>query len=174
MTIILRELSFSDVQTINQWRNNPELISKLGSNFRYINMETDEQWFKNYMSSRHNTVRCGIHSESNELIGVIYLNNIDHLNQSAELSIMIGDVENRGKGYGKSAVHQMLKHAFFNLNLNRISLTVLTDNLTAICLYEKCGFKKEGVLRQTLYKEGRWHDQIIMSILKSEFKEIES
>ena len=173
MSVILKELSFSDVKTINQWRNNPELIAKLGSNFRYINLETDEQWFRNYMSSRHNTIRCGIYAESDKLVGVIYLSNIDHLNQSADLSIMIGDVSQRGKGYGKCAMYQMMKHAFFNLNINRISLKVLTDNIPALRLYEKCGFQREGVLRQTLYKDGEWHDQIIMSILRSEFKEVE-
>ena len=173
MSVSLKELSFSDVKTINQWRNNPELIAKLGSNFRYINLETDEQWFRNYMSSRHNTIRCGIYAESDILVGVIYLSNIDHLNQSADLSIMIGDISHRGKGYGKYAMYQMMKHAFFNLNINRISLKVLTDNIPALRLYEKCGFKKEGVLRQTLYKDGEWHDQIIMSILRSEFKEVE-
>lgn len=171
MDVILKELSYDDLKTINQWRNDSELVALLGANYRYINMETDEQWFKNYMSSRSNTVRCGIHLSNGELIGTVYLTNIDHLNQSADLSIMIGNTSERGKGYGKVALKMILCHAFLNLNLNRISLKVLNTNSRAIHLYEKCGFKTEGLLRQIVYKNGVWHDQLIMSILKKEFDE---
>ncbi len=171
--IYLKEISLDDITIINSWRNDTDLISLLGANFRYINPETDEQWFKNYMNSRNTNVRCGIWKyQDNKLIGVVYLNNIDHLNQTADVSIMIGDKSEQGKGYGNSALCMILEHGFQNLNLHRISLKVLEDNIPALNLYTKIGFVQEGTLRDTLYKNGEYKNQIIMSILRDEFEQM--
>ena len=166
----LREITRDDIKVINGWRNDLELISKLGTNFRYINEETDDNWFDNYMHNRKTNIRCAILYDE-KMVGVVYLTNIDEINRCAEFHIMIGEKEVQGKGIGTYATKEMLNHAFNNLNLNRIGLTVLDDNVIALKLYEKMGFKKEGVLRETLYKNGKYHDQLIMSILKKEFKE---
>lgn len=68
---------------------------------------------------------------------------------------MIGDMENRGKDIGYFATTEILKHAFNNVNLNRIKLGVLESNTRALKLYEKIGFKREGVKRQSIYKNGK-------------------
>lgn len=94
---------------------------------------------------------------------------INNINQSANLHIMIGDVNQQGKGIGTYAVKEILNHAFNNLNLNRVQLGVLHYNEKALKLYEKCGFKFEGRRRQAIYKNGVFADLLIYSILKSEF-----
>ena len=166
----LRELERKDLAKINKWRNDPELISCLGAPFRYINLDVDEAWFEGYMKSRNSAVRCAIVEDGqNEILGLVSLVSIDHMNQSAEFHIMIGDKANQGKGMGSFAVNEMLKHAFYNLNLQRVELTVLEDNLRAQHLYEKAGFVKEGVKRCAKYKSGRFANMILYSILKSEF-----
>lgn len=139
--------------TINSWRNDESLIACLGAPFRYINLEVDEKWFDNYMSNRSTVVRCSI----------------DYLNQSAVLHIMIGNKENRGKGIGTFAVTEMLKHAFYNLNLHRVELTVFSSNVAAQRLYEKCGFVKEGVKRQAVFKNGKFVDMYYYAILREDF-----
>ena len=65
---------------------------------------------------------------------------------------------------------EMLKHAFENLNLNRVELTVLSDNEVAKHLYEKCGFIYEGRKRKSIYKRGKFVDILIYSILREEFE----
>lgn len=82
---------------------------------------------------------------------------------------MIGDKENRGKGLGSFAVKEMLNHAFNNLNLQRVELSVLEYNKVAIHLYEKSGFKYEGRKRRARYKNGRFEDLLMYAILKDEF-----
>ena len=89
----LRELQREDIPILNKWRNDPELIACLGSPFRYINPTVDYEWFDSYMRSRETTIRCAIIDDKNEFIGLISLVHIDHLNQSAELHIMIGSPE---------------------------------------------------------------------------------
>ena len=167
----LRELERRDLKEINKWRNDSELIASLGAPFRYINAEVDEKWFDSYMSNRGSAVRCAIVDENKDVIlGLVSLVAIDHLNQSAEFHIMIGNKENQGKGIGTYAVKEMLHHAFYNLNLRRIELAVLEDNQRAQKLYEKVGFVREGVKRQAKYKHGKFVNMIIYSLLLDEFE----
>lgn len=165
----LRELEESDLEIINRWRNNPELIRNLGAPFRYINYEVDKYWYNNYIKNRSTTIRCSIVNESDDIVGLISLASINQLNQSADLHIMIGEASNQSKGIGTFAVKEILNHAFNNLNLNRVQLQVLEYNKKAIGLYEKLGFKVEGRRRQTVYKDGRFVDMIMYSILRKEY-----
>lgn len=165
----LRELERNDLDIINKWRNNEELINQLGSPFRFINHEVDVKWYDNYMINRNNTLRCSIVDEDNNLIGLVSLTKIDFLNQSAEFHIMIGDNKKQGLGAGTYAVNAMLIHAFNNMNLQRIELTVLEDNIRAQHIYEKAGFVREGVLRKACYKNGKFVNMFFYSILREEF-----
>ena len=121
------------------------------------------------MANRGNTVRCSIVDQNDNFIGLISLTGIDYLNQSAELHIMICDGKNQGKGAGTFAVNAMLDHAFNNMNLHRIELSVLENNERAQHLYEKAGFVREGILRKAYYKNGEFVNAFIYAILRDEF-----
>lgn len=169
----LRELERGDLERINMWRNDPYLIACLGAPYRYINEDVDQRWYDKYLSARSNSVRCAIIDERDEILGLISLLNIEAVNRSGSLHIMIGNSENRGRGVGTFAVNAMINHAFNNLNLRRIELGVLENNLPAIRLYEKCGFVREGLKRQSNYKNGKYMSLIIMGLLREEWKEAE-
>jgi diamine N-acetyltransferase len=170
MSYYLRELSQSDLPTLNQWRNDKELIDLLGNNFLFIAEEIDKNWYTNYLNNRHYAVRLSIiDSETNQLIGTVQLTSIHQINKSAEFSIMIGNKSYWSKGAGKFATDSMIAHGFNNLNLHRIYLTVLEYNTRAIQLYERSGFKREGVLREAIFKNGTYQNLIHMSVLKREF-----
>lgn len=165
----LRELERKDLPVINKWRNKPELIELLGAPFRYINLDVDMKWYESYMSNRGNTVRCAItEGTADEILGLVTLASVDYMNQSAELHIMIGDAENQGRGLGTFAVSQMLNHAFNNMNLQRVELTVREDNERAKHLYEKCGFVYEGRKRKAKFKNGKFVDMLMYAVLKTE------
>jgi len=166
----LREIEREDIPIINSWRAKKSLIDYLGAPFRYINKEVDYKWYEYYMNNRDKNIRCSILDENDKLVGLVSLTNIDRLNQKAEFHIMIGDQNDRGKGIGSFATNEILKHAFYDMNLNRIELSVLKNNLRAINFYKKIGFKEEGINRQAIYKNGEFVDVIIMGILKEDFK----
>ena len=168
----LREITREDLKEINAWRNDPALIAYLGAPYRFINEEVDNNWYDNYMRSRNNSVRCAIvdEKEPDAILGIVSLLEINNVNRSGQLHIMIGKNENRGKGIGKFAVNEMLRHAFNNLNLHRVELSVLANNEVAICLYKKCGFTIEGKKRESNYKNGIYLDAIMMGILKNDWK----
>lgn len=167
----LRELERKDLAEINKWRNDPELIQFLGAPFRYINLDVDERWFDGYMLNRGSTIRCAIVTEGNdEVLGLVSLTDINTVNLSATLHIMIGKQENQGKGIGTFAVNSILYHAFYNLNLHRVELDVLENNTRAISLYEKVGFIKEGIKRQAVFKSGSYVNMVCYGILKEEYR----
>lgn len=168
--IYLREICREDVSIINLWRNDIEIIQYLTAPFRYINVETDLEWYDNYMKCRGNNVRCAIcKKDSNKVIGNVGLINIDYIHRKCEFYIIIGEENNQSQGIGFLATSKMIEHAFMNLNLHRVELSVLEDNIKAIGLYEKVGFRKEGVLRNAIFKNGIYKNLIYMSLLANEF-----
>ena len=166
----LRELSRSDLSEINKWRNDADLIKALGSPYRYIDQEVDDNWFNNYLASRSNNVRLAIcEVESGRIVGAVYLLEIDWTHRCCEFAILIGDKQSQGKGLGEFATRGILTHAFLDLNLHRVHLTVLFTNPRAIHLYKKVGFIEEGCLRQSVFKNGKYVDLVQMAILSSEY-----
>ncbi|HQE20210.1 MAG TPA: GNAT family protein, partial [Aggregatilineales bacterium] len=74
------------------------------------------------------------------------------------------------RGYGSDAVCVLLRFGFDELNLHRIELGVFDSNQRGIRAYEKAGFVEEGRRREVLWREGRYHDMILMSILEDEWR----
>lgn len=102
-------------------------------------------------------------------VGEVVINDIDPDNRSGSIRISLFYEADFGKGYGSEAMHMMVDYGFRELNLHRISLGVYNFNPRAIHVYEKIGFKKEGVLRDALLWKGEYVDEIIMSILEHEW-----
>ena len=108
--------------------------------------------------------------EDDVLVGFVVLFNLKWRNQTAELAIGIGDADYRGKGYGRDALRLILNFGFSELNLRRISLTVMEYNASAIKAYERVGFVREGAHRQAVVRDGRTHDLVLYGILRDEWK----
>lgn len=103
-------------------------------------------------------------------VGIVRLAPVDTANRSARLGIGILDPTRLGQGLGTEAIRLALGWGFEHLDLHRVSLTVLTDNTRAIAAYTRCGFSVEGLLRHTLFRDGAWHDDLSMAILKPQWQ----
>lgn len=170
MNYFLRELCRDDIEEINAWRNDREIISSLAAPFRFIGKNIDDAWYESYISNRSNNIRLAITEDNGgKIIGATYLTEIDWVAKSGELSIWIGKKDKQKKGAGKFAIEAMLSHAFSDLGLNRVFLTVLDNNIIARNLYLKFGFVEEAVLRQVVFKNGEFKDMILMAILASDY-----
>jgi RimJ/RimL family protein N-acetyltransferase len=110
--------------------------------------------------------------EDDRVIGDIGLDGILWNHGDAWVGIGIGEKEYWGKGYGTDAMRVILRYAFTELNLHRVSLTVFEYNPRAIRSYEKAGFVPEGREREAVFRSGKHWDMIFMSILREEWERI--
>jgi RimJ/RimL family protein N-acetyltransferase len=86
------------------------------------------------------------------------------------MTIIIGEKDVWGKGYGTEVGHLLLDYAFRKLGFHRISIGVVGFNVRALGFWQSLGFKKEGVERDGYYCDGKFSDFVMMSILEEEFK----
>lgn len=169
--IFLRALEENDLERTLRWHNDPDLYSTLGDSFRFVSRTAEVEWLRRKSSYTPNEVNLAICLQARaEHIGNAYLREINWVARKATLHIFIGSKEHRGHGYGKHAVQLLLRHAFLDLNLNRVGLEVLADNVPAIKLYEKSGFVVEGRLRGYAFKNGEYKDVLVMSIRAKNFR----
>jgi RimJ/RimL family protein N-acetyltransferase len=90
----------------------------------------------------------------------------------AEVGIGIGDRESWGKGFGTDAMRVIMRYAFCELNLQRITLQVFDYNARAIRSYEKVGFTHEGRTRKAIFRDGSRADIVTMGILREEWQKL--
>jgi RimJ/RimL family protein N-acetyltransferase len=112
-----------------------------------------------------------VHERSTgRLIGSCAFSQLDGENGSALYHITIGESDAWGHGYGTEATQLMVNHAFRTLGLHRIALFVFEFNERAIRAYRRCGFLIEGRSRESIWRDGRWWDELAMSILESDWR----
>ncbi len=104
-----------------------------------------------------------------KLIGEVYLEVFNWMGRDAFVGLGIGERDYWSKGYGTDAMNILLRFAFTEINLRRVTLTVFEYNPRAIRSYEKAGFRHEGHLRNYLNREGRRWNELYMGILREEW-----
>jgi RimJ/RimL family protein N-acetyltransferase len=163
---IQREYLARYVGWLNDWEIRRGLAPVLPHPYT---MEDEEAWFNRQRQEQDARHFALLTRGEGRLIGNGGLHRIDWTNQNALFGIFIGDKNYWGKGYGTDATRALLRYAFEEANLHRIELEVFAFNARAIRMYEKCGFRIEGTRKQALFREGAWHDEHIMAILRDEW-----
>lgn len=111
---------------------------------------------------------AAVRRDTDELVGSISLFRGSAQSRSTLLGVGMS-AANVGKGYGTDSVRVMVGYGFRELNYNRIELRVFAYNTRAIASYKKVGFVEEGRLRQAVFHDGRYHDEVVMSILAADY-----
>lgn len=167
--IYLRPLEPEDSKIFLPWVNDPEVINTMQM-YTPKNLPIEQEFIAGLYKSDRDIVLGIVIKANDKLIGSTGLHRIDWKNRHALFGILIGDKTEWDKGYGTEATKLMLKYGFEALNLNRIQLLVHEFNQRGIKAYERAGFKKEGVLRQAHFHQGRYYDTIVMGILREEWE----
>jgi len=170
--IYLRALELDDYKVSIQWRNDDEISNLVGGPKYYVSSEREKEWVRNAIFDNSKIVLAICLKDSNKYIGNIMLQDIDYVNRSGHVPVLIGDKTEWNKGYATEARMLMLHYAFYHKGLERIVAYVLEDNISSLKMHEKCGYKVEGVLRRSVYKNGKFHNQVVLSILRDEFEEV--
>lgn len=167
--VYLSPVNTDDVEKYTKWMNDFEVTDYIGRSSALLTLPA-EQAFINSMVESRNYLFSIVKNEDDMLIGNISLLDVNHINRSATIGILIGEAEERNKGYGTEAINLLLDFAFNYLNMNSINLTVLAINERAKRCYEKVGFKEVGRQRKNKFVNGKYYDTIHMDILNEEFK----
>lgn len=171
--IYLSQLSQNDISDryIN-WLNDEE-VCRDNSHARFPNTRSKTLSYIEHLEKSKDETAFAIRWKKNDLhIGNAAIQKIDRINRSAELAILIGDKKYWGKGIASEVYELLIKYGFDTLNLNRISSGQTIANKGMIKVCERSGMKKEGILRQVLYKQGEYLDAAVYSILKREFEKV--
>ena len=168
--IYLRPLEREDAQLFVPWINDAEVTRTLEVFYRPLNLQAEVEFIETIYKSEHDVVLGIAVKETEALIGGAGLHRMDFKNRRASFGIFIGEKSEWGKGYGTEVTALMTGYAFEILNMNRVWLHVYEYNERGLKAYERVGFKREGVLRQDRYHEGRYWDTITMAILREEWE----
>jgi RimJ/RimL family protein N-acetyltransferase len=168
--VVLRRHDPENLAAFRTWYADPE-IARLA---RYQQAPMRPEEIERFFTARvvgPEAMAMAIHErETDRLIGTCAFSQLDGDNGSALYHITIGEKDAWGRGYGTEATRLMLDHAFDTLGLHRIALYVFEFNERAIRTYERCGFVVEGRSRESIHRDGRWWDELAMSVLETDHR----
>lgn len=166
--VILRAVEREDMDLLWDMINDPSIEKMTGGSPFPVSRDRQLRWFENY--DQQKDLRCMIQIKDGATIGMIMLTDIDYKNGTAQLHQKTkAKLEDRRPNDLYNAMMGFINYGFSELNLNCIYGTVLDYNLLSRKLAQRCGLKEEGVLRQRLYKNGKYCDVIANSVLKEDF-----
>lgn len=162
----------ADAALCMQWMNDPETRRLLGEKRAFpVTLAAEKEWIRKLSATTPpEDIVFGIElKKSSRLIGVIGLHDIDWISRKATTGTKIGPAALRGQGLGTEAKQLLLEYAFNTLGLNRVQSEAIIYNQASRRYSQKCGYRQEGVKRQAMYKNGQFHDIVVLSILRSEW-----
>jgi RimJ/RimL family protein N-acetyltransferase len=165
----LRPISLADAETFVRWFNDPDVSQYLGRDLP-MSLEEEKKWIESRAGDAANMILVMVHREQQRAIGTVGLHGISGQNRKAVFGIQIGEKEFWNQGLGLEATELMLDVAFDRLNLNRVELEVYETNPRAIKVYDRAGFRAEGVARQGRWIRGRYVDVRRMAVLAEEWR----
>jgi len=169
--VILREIRETDIDDRAAIGRHNEFVHMCGGErmekAQYPERSYYLDWYENYKKED-----CAFIVEiGGKCVGTARFHKISQTDKSASYAIGIFDPNLHSKGIGTEVTALMLEYGFETLKLHRIELRVLDYNKRGIRCYEKCGFKIDGVLRESAFVDGAYHSDIVMSILEDEFRQ---
>jgi len=164
--ICLRKADLKDIDALYEIKNDQKSAALLGGFSNGYSKMDIENWIIFHNKKEDEVIFLIETLENAKVIGHVGLYNIDFRVRKAEFAILISGENNQGKGYGSLCTKFMIDYAFNELNIRRLTLSLLSDNQRAFSLYKKNGFVQEGLLINDQFKNGKYHDVILMALLK--------
>ncbi len=163
--VMLRAIEMKDCDMLLKLINDPDTEKMLGGASFPISEQHQKAWIEK-QAANQGVLRCIVETiDGGCAVGTVILSGIDYQNGNAEIHIKLSAEEGRGKGYGSDAIKAIVRYAFEELRLHCIYATVLEYNIASAKMFEKCGFEREGILKERVYKNGKFVDMISYSII---------
>jgi len=171
--IRLKQIEKADLSQFRDWRNSP-YIRNYTREYRPLNMLNQEQWLESLTNNKSNIMFAIQELNSDKIIGCCGLTYINWKEGHGEVTIYIGDDEWQGKGCAGEALDVLMRYGFKELRLHRICAIIFSYNILSIKLFKKHGFCFEGICRGTRFWDGKFHDELIYSMLDYEYNKLKN
>ena len=170
-----RPVEEGDLEDIRRLRNEPSTWIQL-TTIGQISQEQQKSWFEK-ISKANDCAYFSVFKEikdfpistEGDFLGIIRFDQMDSINRSVRVGCDVVP-EERGKGWGTRIFEAILEFCFNESNFHRLWLCVLENNEIAMKLYKSAGFKEEGRHRQAIWRDGKFKDYIVMSLLEDEYR----
>lgn len=166
--ISLRPVESGDEARILRWRNLPEVADYMYTDHRITEAE-HARWFRaagSDPSRRYWIIVC-----DGEPVGLANIYGLDGHHRRCYWAFYLASPSVRGKGVGSFVEYWVLQHVFGELGLHKLCCEVLAFNEPVVRMHESFGFRREGLLRQHIFKNGKPHDVVSLSILRGEWEQ---
>lgn len=167
--VYLRALEPDDYKTSIAWRKDDEIWSMLGGAKYFVSEAYEKSWVEKTIFESKDLKLAVCLIEDDKYIGNVYMTDINMINRSCHSHVLIGDKAYWGRGYAREALMLAIDYMFKERNIHRIQANILESNGASLRMHEKCGYKIEGMLRDSVYKNGHYQNQYILSLLKAEY-----
>lgn len=165
--VILRAIEEKDAPMLMEMINDPEIENAVVGYAYPVSLADQKQWIASLKNEK--TLRYAIDADG-EFAGTAFVSSLDLKNRTGNMNIKLMKSA-QGKGIASRAMKLVIEYCFNELNLNCVTANVIQRNEASRKLWEKLGFKKDGILRQRVYKNGEYHNLIAYSMLRDEFDE---
>jgi len=164
--INLRQINIDDLKILRDWRN-AKGIYEFNTQFTLLNMKEQKNWFNQIHEKNSNSMMFIITNKKNQPIGVCGLIHINRTERCADVAIILGKQRLHGQGLGSEILQLLVEYGFKKLGLHRIGAEIFEYNQISVRLFEKLGFEYESTMRETLWRNGRWWNIHIFSLLNT-------
>jgi [ribosomal protein S5]-alanine N-acetyltransferase len=160
----------ASLEPLLRWKNDIEIQRLSDDQIRTFTREEVAVRLERWMRPSDDIVHLAIGLAGRvEPIGFLHLALIERAHRRCRLGIVIGEKDLWGRGYGHLAVVQAVDYAFDVLDLDRITAEVFADNTRSARLFEGVGFMREGVMRESIHRDGQRVDELIFGLLRREW-----
>ncbi len=165
-----RSVERSDLDIIRKEHNEEPILLMLRDP-GIVTETMQNKWFESISSNRNNTVFTIFHKSPGKVIGVWKLQGLDEINRNTEIGLDIFSGY-RGKGFGQKSFQMIFRYLFDSLNIHTIHAKIGEYNEISLGAAQKAGFRISGRMRETLFRNGRYWDNIILDITVEDYRKL--
>lgn len=164
--VILRAFERDDAERCYRWMNDPNIVRTLKSRYP-IAFQNEMEWLDRAMHGNANERHFAVERKDDRThIGNASIHEIDWVSRTAAFGLFVGEPSAWNRGFGSDAIRTLVRFAFEEMNLRKLRINVFEYNDRAKHVLETQGFVQEGRLRREFYREGSYHDLLILSIFR--------
>ena len=160
--VSLVPIEIEDINLINKWKNDEDIFKYLGGGYKPTSISQQKKWIDALTENTAENQRYLILNENSIKVGFIGLYVISPIHRTCSLGIYIGEKQFWGKGIASNAYLAIEEYAKKYLNIRKIHLEVVEENVNAVKMYQKLGFEICGKYEKERYIDGEYKNLLIM------------